>query len=76
MTVRGEWAYPYRALYRHENTIDFYLSPTRNANAVKPFLGKALNGLRKWERPEVINTDKATTYAIATSELKAEGKCS
>jgi len=73
--VRGEWAYLYRALDKHGNTIDFYLSPTRNANAAKRFLGKALNGLMEWENPEVINTDKAPTYGIAISELKAEGKC-
>jgi IS6 family transposase len=73
--VRGEWAYLYRALDKHGNTIDFYLSPTRNAKAAKRFLGKALNGLKDWEKPEVINTDKAPTYGIAISELKSEGKC-
>jgi transposase-like protein len=73
--VRGQWAYLYRALDKHGNTIDFYLSPTRNAKAAKRFLGKALNGLKQWEKPEVINTDKAPTYAIAISELKTEGKC-
>ena len=57
------------------NTIDFYLSPTRNAKAAKCFLGKTLNGLKNWEKREVINTDKAPTYGIAISELKAEGKC-
>ena len=31
--------------------------------------------MKAWEKPEVINTDKAPTYAIAISELKAEGKC-
>jgi transposase-like protein len=73
--VRGEWTYLYRALDKFGNTIDFYLSPTRNAKAAKRFLGKALNGLKNWEKPEVINTDKAPTYGIAISELKAEGKC-
>jgi transposase-like protein len=73
--VRGEWAYLYRAVDKHGNTIDFYLSPTRNAKAAKRFLGKTLNGLKDWEKPEVINTDKAPTYGIAISELKAEGKC-
>jgi transposase, IS6 family len=73
--VGGEWAYLYRALDKHGNTIDFYLSPTRNAKAAKRFLGKALNGLEDWEKPEVINTDKAPTYGMAISELKAEGKC-
>ena len=75
MKVRGKWAYLYRALDKEGNTIDFYLSPTRNAKAAKCFLGKALNGLKDWEKPEVINTDKAPTYGIAISELKTEGKC-
>jgi IS6 family transposase len=55
--------------------IDFYLSPTRNSKAAKRLLGKALNGLKDSEQPEVINTDKAPTYGIAISALKAEGKC-
>lgn len=65
----------YRAVDKFGNTIDFYLSPTRNAKAAKRFLGKALNGLKDWEKPNVINTDKAPTYGIAIAELKAEGKC-
>ncbi len=73
--VRGKWAYLYRALDRHGNTIDFYLSPTRNAKAAKRLLAKAANVLKAWDRPEVINTDKASTYGIAISELKVEGKC-
>jgi len=72
--VRGKWAYLYRADDRHGNIIDFYLSPTRNT-AAKRFLGKALNGLKEWEKPTVINTDKAPAYASAIAELKAEGKC-
>ena len=73
--VRGKWTYLYRAVDKEGNTIDFYLSPTRNAKAAKRFLGKALNGWKAWEKPKVINTDKAPTYAIAISELKAAGKC-
>ena len=57
------------------NTIDFYLSATRNTKAAKRFLGKALNGLKDWEQPEVLNTGKAPTYAGAIAEFKAEGKC-
>jgi IS6 family transposase len=33
------------------------------------------NSLKDWEKPEVINTDKAPTYGMEISELKAEGKC-
>lgn len=73
--VRGKWTYLYRAVDKFCNTIDFYLSPTRNAKAAKRFLGKPLNGLKDWETPPVINTDKAQTYGIAIAQLKAEGKC-
>ncbi|WP_235680989.1 IS6 family transposase [Agrobacterium vitis] len=73
--VRGKWTYLYRAVDKFGNTIDFYLSPTRNAKAAKRFLGKALNSLKDWEKPTVINTDKAPTYGIAIAELKADGKC-
>ena len=73
--VRGQWAYLYRATDKLGNTIDFYLSPTRNTSAAKRFLGKALNGLKDWEKPSVINTDKTRTYAAAIAELKKEGKC-
>ena len=43
--------------------------------AAKRFLAKSLSGLKDWEQPEVINTDKAPTYAAALAELKDEGKC-
>jgi transposase-like protein len=73
--VRGRWAYLYRALDKHGNTIEFYFSPTRNMAAAKRFLGKALIGPKDWEKPPVINTDKAPTYAAALAELKEEGRC-
>ena len=73
--VRGKWAYLYRALDKFGNTVDFYLSATRNAKAAKRFLGKALKGLKAWEQPEVLNTDKAPTYAAAIAQIKAEGNC-
>ena len=73
--VRGKWAYLYRALDKLGNTIDFYLSATRNTKAAKRFLGKALRELKEWEQPEVLNTDKAPTYAAAIAEIEAEGKC-
>jgi len=36
---------------------------------------QALSGLKDWEKPKVINTDKAPTYAAALAELKKEGRC-
>lgn len=74
--VSGRWTYLYRAVDKHGDTIDFYLSPTRSAKAAKRFLGKALRVLKAWEQPHVINTDKAPSYGIAIAELKAEGKLS
>jgi len=73
--VRGQWTYLYRAVDKFGNMIDFYLSPTRNTAVAKRFLGKALAGLKDWEMPTVINTDKAPTYATALTELKKAGKC-
>lgn len=73
--VGGKWAYLYRAVDKHGDTIDFHLSPVRNTAAAKRFLSKALNGSKAWETPTVINTDKAPTYGPALAELQAEGKC-
>jgi transposase-like protein len=72
--IKGKWAYLYRAIDKDGDTIDFYLSPTRNAKAAKRFLGKALAQRKEWEKPRVINTDKAAAYGVAIQELKQEGK--
>ncbi len=72
--VKGKWAYLYRAVDKDGDTIDFYLSATRNMKAARRFLGKALNGLKDWEKPLKINTDKAPTYGPAIAHLKKEGK--
>lgn len=69
-------AYLYRALDKPGNTIDFYLSSTRNTKAAKRFLRKALNSIPKDYYPKCINTDKNPTYGKALRELKSEGKCS
>ena len=53
-----------------------YLSSTRSAKAAKRFLGKALSRLKGWEKPHVINTDKAPSYGAAIGALKAKGKVS
>jgi transposase-like protein len=67
VNVRGSWAYLYRTVDKFGNTIDFCLSPTRNTKTAKRFLSKTLNELKDWDKPRVINVDKA--------ELKEEGKC-
>src|SRR3546814_1995495 len=42
--------------------------------ALPIFLGKALRGLKHWEKPATLNTDKAPSYGAAITELKREGK--
>ena len=71
--VRGEWAYLYRAVDKFGDTIDFYLP--RLATRQQPSASWPRRCLKDWERPHVINTDKAPTYAAALAELKKEGKC-
>src|SRR3546814_4902558 len=44
------------------------------SKAAKRFLGKALRGLKHWEKPATLNTDKAPSYGAAITELKREGK--
>src|SRR3546814_12335323 len=72
--VRGKWTYLYRAVDKRGDTIDFYLPPTRSDKAAKRFLGKALRGLKHWEKPATLNTDKAPSYGAAITELTREGK--
>jgi transposase-like protein len=55
--------------------MDFYLSTTRNTNAAKRFLTKALNSIPSYARPKTINTDKNPAYGKAINELKLAGKC-
>lgn len=74
--VKGKWTYLYRVLDKYGNTIDFYLSSTRNTAAAKLFLGKALKSIPSSFHPNTINTDKNPAYTKAILELKAEGKCS
>lgn len=46
--LKWRWTYLYPAVEKSGATIDFYLSPTRNAKAAKRFLSKALTGLKDW----------------------------
>lgn len=73
--VKGKGVYLYSALDKAGNTIDFYLSSTRNASAAKRFLGKALKSIPEYAHPKTINTDKNPSYGRAITELKAEGRC-
>ncbi|VCY90560.1 Putative transposase (identified by ISEscan HMM) [Klebsiella pneumoniae] len=71
--VRGKWTYLYRAVDKRGDTIDFSVAdPQRQGSEAVP--GKALRGLKHWEKPATLNTDKAPSYGAAITELKREGK--
>jgi transposase-like protein len=71
--VKGVWTYLYRAIDSTGDTIDFLLSPKRDAVAAKLFLQLALrNGAQI--RPRVINVDGHQAYAHAITELKRSGE--
>ncbi|PEV94654.1 IS6 family transposase, partial [Bacillus cereus] len=55
--VKGQWMYLYRAVDSKGNTIDFYLSKTRDQKATKLFFKKALQSFHV-SKPRVITVDK------------------
>ncbi len=71
--IRGKWHYLYRAVDKFGDTIDFYLSKTRNKKAAKKFLGKALNAKHNG-CPHSVTVDKNPAYPAAIEELKNEAK--
>ncbi|PGY11977.1 IS6 family transposase [Bacillus cereus] len=69
--VKGQWMYLYRAVDSEGNTIDFYLSESRDKQAVKRFFKKALDASHIC-KPRVITVDKNPAYPVAIQELKEE----
>ena len=69
--VKGEWMYLYRAVDSAGNTLEFLLSETRDTQAAKRFLARALNASHT-TTPRVINVDRNPAYPKAVVELKAE----
>ena len=59
--VHGDWYYLYRAVDSASNTLDFVLSPTRDARAAEYFFRKLL-GDKHTVTPRVINVDKNAAY--------------
>jgi putative transposase len=54
--VKGLWVYYYRTVDKENQTIDFYLSPTRDTKAAQAFFEKAIESSGK---PEKVNMDKS-----------------
>ncbi|RAS75599.1 IS6 family transposase [Priestia endophytica] len=69
--VKGQWMYLYRAVDSEGNTIDFYLSKSRDTKAAKRFFKKAL-AVRHSTTPRVVTVDKNPTYPLAIEQLKEE----
>ena len=73
--VAGRWTYLYRAVDSAGNTIDFLLSPHRDAIAAKAFLQLAMAQAGRIQ-PRVINVDGHPAYPAAIRELKESGDLS
>jgi transposase-like protein len=71
--VKGEWVYLYRAVDASGQTIDFLLSPRRDAAAARRFFRKAL-GQPHTVNPRTITVDKNAAYPIATKAMKHAGE--
>ncbi|MBJ7987686.1 IS6 family transposase [Bacillus cereus] len=69
--VKSQWMYLYRAVDSEGNTIDFYLSKSRDKQAAKRFFKKAL-AFSYVSKPRVITVDKNPAYPVAIQELKEE----
>lgn len=70
--VKKEWVDLSRAVDSRGNTLEFFLSATRDGEAAKHFFLKTLLASHTSE-PRVINVDKNAAYPRAFTELKAEG---
>jgi transposase-like protein len=68
--IKGVWTYLSRAVDSQGNTLEFLLSPTRDAEAAKRFFSKTLAASQTVE-PRVITVGKNAAYPKAFNELKA-----
>jgi transposase, IS6 family len=71
--VGGEWTYLYRAVDGRGATVEFYLSRTRDVEAAKLFLRKAM-AEQTITPPVLMVTDGNPTYPIAVREMQRENK--
>ena len=73
--LNGKWMYLYRAVDSKGNTIDFWLSKSRDKKSAKKFFRKALKDTHN-QMPRVITTDKYNATAMAILEEKYYGDLS
>ena len=67
--IKGEWWYYYRAVDKHGDIVDFYLSKKRDEKAAQAFLRKAINtnGL-----PDKVVIDKSGANAQALHNMNVK----
>ena len=70
--ISGRWLYLFRAVDSQGQTVDFYLSETRDREAAKRFLKKALANPDN-RPPRVFARDGLRSYPTAIRELQSEG---
>jgi transposase, IS6 family len=70
--IAGQWMYLFRAVDGTGQTVDFYLSATRDREAAKIFLRRALANPDN-RPPHVFARDRLRSYPAAIRELQEEG---
>src|SRR5512132_3743031 len=70
--IAGKWMYLFRAVDSYGQTVDFYLSETRDRQAAKLFLQKALHNPDN-PAPHVLARDGLRSYPAAIRELQSDG---
>jgi transposase-like protein len=71
--VAGHWMYLFRAVDNRGDTVDFYLSETRDRDAAKRFLQTALANPDN-QSPRVFSVDGNRSYRAAIRELRNDGE--
>jgi transposase-like protein len=71
--VSGRWMYLFRAVDNRGQTVDFFLSETRDREAAKQFLKAALTNPDD-RPPHVLSVDGNRSYPAAIRELKDDGQ--
>jgi transposase, IS6 family len=71
--VKGEWVYLYRAVDAAGQTIDFLLSPKRDATSARRFFRKALKQSHT-VTPRTITVDKNAAYPVAMKTMKRDAE--
>jgi transposase, IS6 family len=71
--IAGRWKYLFRAVDSSGQTVDFYLSETRDREAAKCFLKRALSNPDN-RPPHVFARDRLRSYPAAIRELQKEGQ--